>query len=336
MNMKHLTFIFLLSLFSLLSTLANVDPYMQFLQKGDSCLADYNYKSAMEFYEKAIALKSNYATPKIRLAECHYKRGNYPACELILEKAAFFNKDSLTHEALREMFYCKAYNSAYEAQILWGSILLERYPYDGDIVAALAGVYNNDEILLPAKAVDLTEMYLTGDPDNIAVLSRNAYAHYLGKNYGTAVMRYNKIVELGDSSVNTNYYLGMSHWRLHEYEEAKDCLIKAVEMNKYESAGMIYHLGQACFEGKYYDEAIKYLQMAKEKFTPSKAVMTIINQDIGDACRQKGMYLEAITAYKDAINLNYELMDHIIFYQISSCYDKLGDKVNSKKYLEKM
>lgn len=64
--------------------------------------------------------------------------------------------------------------------------------------------------------------------------------------------------------------------------------------------------------------------------------MTIINQDIGDACRQKGMYLEAITAYKDAINLNYELMDHIIFYQISSCYDKLGDKVNSKKYLEKM
>lgn len=82
-------------------------------------------------------------------------------------------------------------------------------------------------------------------------------------NYNSAVNNYKLSIEKGLDNYSNNYYVAMSLFFTEKYKEAKDYMIKALEIepNNFEAnlnLGVIYRLLENYDNAiKYYDEAIK-------------------------------------------------------------------------------
>lgn len=100
---------------------------------------------AMQTYNKALKINDNCSLRR-KIAKCHYRRAEFRECIEILKSISKLNNDSLDHEALREMFYSNGRLGNQSAQTYWGGVVIDKYPYDGEIVAALAAVYNSENI----------------------------------------------------------------------------------------------------------------------------------------------------------------------------------------------
>lgn len=100
----------------------------QLIAQGDSCVKAYDYFHALDFYQQAQAMNDN-NTIKMKLANCYYLRTAYKKCIDLLQKIP---EDSLTHDALREMYYAQGAMKKTEEQTYWGKKLLEKFPMDGN------------------------------------------------------------------------------------------------------------------------------------------------------------------------------------------------------------
>ncbi|MBP3778081.1 MAG: hypothetical protein J6I38_02815, partial [Prevotella sp.] len=80
------------------------DSLLLFVQAGDSCMQQYNTFEALKYYQEAyaIAKKRSQHMVQMKLANCHYKRGNYRETADLLKLVP---EDSLSHEAFRQLCF---------------------------------------------------------------------------------------------------------------------------------------------------------------------------------------------------------------------------------------
>ena len=71
---------------------------------------------------------------QMKLANCHYKRGNYRETANLLKLVP---EDSLSHDAFRQLCFSYQKQGDNDSFIYWASQLNYRYPMDGEIVANL-------------------------------------------------------------------------------------------------------------------------------------------------------------------------------------------------------
>ena len=84
---------------------SKADSLLLLVQAGDSCMQQYNTFEALKYYKEAYAIakpRSQYCTVQMKLANCHYKRGNYRETADILKLVP---EDSLSHEAFRQLCF---------------------------------------------------------------------------------------------------------------------------------------------------------------------------------------------------------------------------------------
>ena len=80
---------------------SKADSLLLLVQAGDSCMQQYNTFEALKYYQEAYAIakpRSQYCTVQMKLANCHYKRGNYRETANLLKLVP---EDSLSHDAFR-------------------------------------------------------------------------------------------------------------------------------------------------------------------------------------------------------------------------------------------
>lgn len=152
------------------------EEYSRLTAYADSCMEQFDLFHAMQTYNKALKINDN-CSLRPKIAKCHYRRAEFRECIEILKSISKLNNDSLDHEALREMFYSNERLGNQSAQTYWGGVVIDKYPYDGEIVAALAAVYNSENINQPFKALEYTKKYLSVDSTNLAVLRQQADAY---------------------------------------------------------------------------------------------------------------------------------------------------------------
>ena len=95
----------LLALVSITGQAQTKDSLQLFVQAGDSCMQQYNTFEALKYYQEAYAIakpRSQYCTVQMKLANCHYKRGNYRETADLLKLVP---EDSLSHEAFRQLCF---------------------------------------------------------------------------------------------------------------------------------------------------------------------------------------------------------------------------------------
>ena len=260
----------------------------QLIEKGDSCIKAYNYFHAISYYKQAQTLGDDNAI-RMKLASCHYLRTAYKQCADVLKTIP---EDSLTHDALREMYYAQGAMQQTTLQTYWGMTLIEKFPMDGHIVADLTEVFLNQEDSNPNMAVLYGERYCKVDSDNVEVNRTLGEAYFLNRKYEQCIAIYNKVMAAGDTTYNALYYTAGAYEYLEKFDSAALYFAKAVERNPKMAVGN-YRLGVVENQLGHYDAAIEHLRTAATLYEPNKTIMFVIYKNMGDAKNSLKQFKEA-------------------------------------------
>ncbi|WP_314321566.1 tetratricopeptide repeat protein [Prevotella nigrescens] len=260
----------------------------QLIEKGDSCMKAYNYFHAISHYKQAQTLGDDNAI-RMKLASCHYLRTAYKQCADMLKTIP---EDSLTHDALREMYYAQGAMQQTTLQTYWGMTLIEKFPMDGHIVADLMKVFLNQEDSNPNMAVLYGERYCKVDSDNVEVNRTLGEAYFLNRKYEQCIAIYNKVMAAGDTTYNALYYTAGAYEYLEKFDSAALYFAKAVERDPKMAVGN-YRLGVVENQLGRYDAAIEHLRTAATLYEPNKTIMFVIYKNMGDAKNSLKQFKEA-------------------------------------------
>jgi len=322
------------------------------LQKGDSCMQQYNTFEALKYYQQAydlaqsqditrFSMDKDFSLSKpyvpedkvprhvrLKLADCHYQRADYRQAAELLKNMP---EDSLTHDAFRELAlsYQKMGDSG--SFIYWASQLLGHYPMDAEIVAGLILAFaKNDQ---PQNGIICGLKYTLKDSTNILVNRALADAWFMNRDFTAAAMLYDKLLEQGDSTFNTLYSAGMSHSQTGSLERAYDCLSRALEVSQMQHAGCAFRLGVVCVDTKRYPEGLKALELAQELLKPDTTTMKAITLSQGEGFYLTQHYPEAVKAWKR--HLDYNPSSVATCYNIANAYAYLiKDEEQAKTYYQ--
>lgn len=323
------------------------------VQKGDSCMQQYNTFEALQYYQQAYDLAqsqditrfsmdkdfsmSKPYVPKdkvprhvrLKLADCHYQRANYRQTTELLKNMP---EDSLTHDAFRELALGYQKQGDTDSYIYWASQLLGRFPMDAEIVAGLILAFvKNDQ---PQNGIICGLKYTLKDSTNILVNRALADAWFMNRDFTAAAMLYDKLLEQGDSTFNTLYSAGMSHSQTGSLERAYDCLSRALLLSQMQHAGCAYRLGVVCIDTQRYEEGLKAHELALELLKPDTTTMKAITLSQGEGYYLTHRYREAVNAWKR--HLDYNPSSVATYYNIANAYYYLlKDDEQAKTYYQR-
>lgn len=327
MRIRLLSLLIMMVLVGCVESVAADQPsnVQRLLGAADSCMAVGDYFHAMRWYERALGDEASdedaagwRLSASMRLAECRFRRADYGGCIALLESLP---KDSLTHDALRELFYgCKLTERRGE-QLRWGERLLQRFPMDSEVVADLALAYNLTDD--PERALTVTGRYEAVDSLNILVKRQTADAQFFMKDYPKAMQTYERLLLLGDSTFATHYSLAMCYEQMDSIGLAVEHFGRAVTLNDSAKAWPLYHLGAALVKAERRAEGIHVLLMALGKMQPDDATMFNLHWALAEGYYGNEEYYSAIYDWKNCLKYNPQSLASL--YNIAQTYELIED-----------
>lgn len=298
----------------------------ELLLQGDSCMKEYNTFQALKYYQEAFDMAGTYEV-RTKLADCHYRRGNYRQASELLKQIP---EDSLSHEAFRQLANCYQKQGDVDSYIYWTQQLVHRYPMDGEMVAGLTLAFSHKN--QPQKGLLYGLNYCNSyDAKNILVNRAVADAYFMERDFTTAAVWYKGLLEQGDSTFNTFYSAGMCYAQTNDLERAYDYLKAALFLSQMEHYGAAYRLGVVCIDTKRDEEGLRYLNLATELLKPDTIAMKAITLSQGEGYYHLEHYAEAIEAWKQ--HLSYNPSSIATYYNIANTYAYLvKDDEQAKSY----
>lgn len=322
------------------------------VQKGDSCMQQYNTFEALQYYQQAydlaqsqditrFSMDKDFSLSKpyvpedkvprhvrLKLADCHYQRANYRQTTELLKNMP---EDSLSHDAFRQLAYSYQKQGDIDSYIFWAGQLLGHYPMDGEVVAGLTLAYARNE--QPQNGVFIAKAYFEKDSTNVLVNRALGDAYFMNREFDMAVMMYEQLLEQGDSTFNTLYSAGMSYAQIDSLEQAYKCLLPAFSLSQMQHAGCAYRLGVVCVDTKRYEEGLSCLNLATKLMQPDTTIMKAITLSRGEGYYLTERYDEAIAAWKE--HIAYNPTSIATYYNIANTYALLlQDKEQAKPYYQ--
>ena len=300
-----------LALWAALPLKAEVTDSVQlFVQLGDSCMQQYNTFEALKHYQQAYEMKDTIEV-RTKLADCHYKRGNYRETSELLKNVP---EDSLSHDAFRQLCFSYQKQGDTDSYIYWTGQLVNHYPMDGEMVAGLTLAYAKNQ--QPQNGIICSMRYCLKDSTNILVNRALADAWFMNRDFSAAAKLYDRLLEQGDSTFNTLYSAGMSYSRIDSLERAYKYLQLAFLISVMQHYGCAYRLGVVCVDTKRYPEGLNYLKLATELMLPDTTVMRAITLSQGEGYYLTQQYPEAVEAWKH--HLSYNPSSVATYYNIAN------------------
>lgn len=322
------------------------------VQKGDSCMQQYNTFEALQYYQQAydlaqsqditrFSMDKDFSLSKpyvpedkvprhvrLKLADCYYQRANYRQTAELLKNMP---EDSLSHDAFRQLAYSYQKQGDIDSYIFWAGQLLGHYPMDGEVVAGLTLAYARNE--QPQNGVFIAKAYFEKDSTNVLVNRALGDAYFMNREFDMAVMMYEQLLEQGDSTFNTLYSAGMSYAQIDSLEQAYKCLLPAFSLSQMQHAGCAYRLGVVCVDTKRYEEGLSCLNLATKLMQPDTTIMKAITLSRGEGYYLTERYDEAIAAWKE--HIAYNPTSIATYYNIANTYALLlQDKEQAKPYYQ--
>ncbi len=266
---------------------------------------------------------------QMKLANCHYKRGNYREAADLLKLVP---EDSLSHDAFRQLCFSYQKQGDNDSFVYWASQLNYRYPMDGEVVANLILAFTKTN--QPQNGIIHGLIYTQRDSTNILVNRALADAWFVNRDFTAAGKLYNRLLEQGDSTFNTLYSAGLCYSQIKDLERAYTHLSAALTLSQMQHAGAAWRLGVVCVDTKRYEEGLAYLSLARELLRPDTTVMKAITLSEGEGYYMTEHYQEAITAWKE--HLAYNPASIATYYNLANAYLYCSqDGRQAKEYLER-
>lgn len=284
-------------------------------------------EQATEYYRRITELNPQHQYAQFQYARQLSNRGKY---DLAKQTISELIKTDSSAVSLRLLAECYEHKKDFKKAIEIYSQTIKKHPYDYLSYLKLGAILIDNECYQKVKV--MTEEFRKTDSTNIEINRQNALSYFLVKEYKTAIERYNQLTEQGDSTLQTLYFLGISHYALYHYYEAHDWLERAYQI-KPEDTNLLYYLGRACSKTSWKEEGIEHLCKAIELTIPKDSTMGRLYRGLADCYKLNSDYPEMILALKE--QLKYEPEKQILFYKIGEIYYYLKDYDNAKFYLDK-
>ena len=347
-----------------------IDSLQILMQRGDSCMQQFNTFEALNHYQRAydiaktrsqqqavehleLPLDKLEGLPQERQDEIierlkrDAEQSAVVSCPIQMKLADCYYKranyrqasdllklipeDSLSHEAFRELANSYKRLGDTDSYVYWTSQLVKHYPMDGEMVAGL--ILGYAQLNQPEKGLTLGLNYSLKDRTNILVNRAVADAFFLKRDFTAAGIWYDQLLQQGDSTFNTLYSAGMSHSQAGNLEKAYNCLSQALILSQLQHAGCAYRLGVVCVDTKRYEEGLRALDLAIELTKPDTTMMKAITLSQGEGYYLTEHYPEAVEAWKR--HLSYNPGSIATYYNIANTYTYLvKDDEQAKRYYE--
>ena len=370
MNIKSISIVFLFLLSVTAAKGEAVDSLQILMQRGDSCMQQFNTFEALNHYQQAYAIAKTRSQqqaveqlelpldkleglPQERQDEIierlkhDAEQSAVVSCPIQMKLADCYYKranyrqasdllklipeDSLSHEAFRELANSYKRLGDTDSYVYWTSQLVKHYPMDGEMVAGL--ILGYAQLNQPEKGLTLGLNYSLKDRTNILVNRAVADAFFLKRDFTAAGIWYDQLLQQGDSTFNTLYSAGMSHSQAGNLEKAYNCLSQALILSQLQHAGCAYRLGVVCVDTKRYEEGLRALDLAIELTKPDTTMMKAITLSQGEGYYLTEHYPEAVEAWKR--HLSYNPGSIATYYNIANTYTYLvKDDEQAKKYYQ--
>jgi len=299
-----------------------------FIEAAECCRTLAKSNQALAYYERALDL--NPENKYVRIQYINLLLSLQKFRDALGESSLMTEKDS---SAIALHLQAQSFEGMDEPLPAAGCYynIQEKYPSDY-LAAAKLGAINIAGSYFD-EAIEATEKYRQIDTTNIAVNRQNALAYCLKQDYPTAIRRYEYLINQGDSSFHTCYYLGISYYAVEKYYEAHDLLEVARKYDP-ENVNLLYYLGRACAKTSWKKQGVEYLEKAINLSIPKDSSMTRLYIGMTDCYKMAQMYKEQLASMKERYQ-KYDRQNHKILYDMAHLsFSALKDKKNTERYLE--
>ena len=340
------------------------------LQKGDSCMKQYNTFEALKYYQRAYelgkAIAGKQAKDTLKLPIEYLDQMPEEKAEKIIDqliagavnsatapyyisakladcyykRGNYFQcsellkntpEDSLSHDAFRQLAYSYQNQGDNGSYVYWTGRLVEHFPMDGEMVAGLTLGLSRDNQAW--KGIECGLEYFQKDSTNILVNRAIADAYFMDRQFDNAVRMYERLLQLGDSTFNTLYSAGLSYSMIKELDRAYPYLRNAFFLSQMQHANCAWRLGVVCVDTKRYEEGVRYLELATQLLLPDTTTMKAITLSKGEAYYLTEHYDKAVEAWKE--HLAYNPTSIATYYNIANTYALLlEDKEQANPYYQ--
>ena len=248
------------------------DVARYYVRAGDIYLANKQYATAFPYYEKALKIDPNNADLQFALAEYYDATGNtYESWQYMLKVIG--NPEFPLEEKLPTVknFFTAYVVSGEKSGIRKSEIvamvtaLTQAHPDAAEGWANLASLQIMDKDY--AAALKSLEMALAADDAHYTVWEDYFFVLAQTNEYGKIVEQADHVLELFPNNAILLYSIGVAYLNTGRPDKAAEAL-KAAASFSYDtglSAKIYYALGDALFDLKKKDEAVKAWQTAKRK-----------------------------------------------------------------------
>lgn len=299
-----------------------------YIDAAECCKSLFKHTQASKYYQKALDLNPDNKYARIQYINSLLTLQRYR--EALGESSLFTEKDS---SAVALHLQAQSFEGTEQFLPAVGCYLAiqEKYPDDYLSAAKLGSLFIAGEYY--DEAIKATETYRKIDSTNVAVNRQNALAYCLIKDYDTAIKRYEYLVNQGDSSFHTCYYLGISYYAKENHYAAHDILEVARKYDP-ENVNLLYYLGRSSAKTSWKKEGVEYLEKAIDLSIPKDSAMTRLYIGMSECYKRAGMYKEQIETLKKRYQ-KYERSNHRLLYNIAYIYyNQFQDASNTTRYLE--
>lgn len=299
-----------------------------YIDAAECCKSLFKHKQASKYYQKALDLNPDNKYARIQYINSLLTLQRYQ--EALGESSLFTEKDS---SAVALHLQAQSFEGTEQFLPAVGCYLAiqEKYPDDYLSAAKLGSLFIAGEYY--DEAIKATENYRKIDSTNIAVNRQNALAYCLIKDYDTAIKRYEYLVNQGDSSFHTCYYLGISYYAKENHYAAHDILEVARKYDP-DNVNLLYYLGRSSSKTSWKKEGVEYLEKAIDLSIPKDSAMMRLYIGMADCYKLAGMYKEQVNILKERYQ-KYERSNHRLLYDIAYIhYLHFQDVPNTIRYLE--
>lgn len=361
--MRHTIFLLLIIFFCVPFTYADQieqnASWQELYQQGKYYMEHSNSFRAMQFLEQAEQLHPS-DTIRRDLAQTYYNRGKFQKsidlCRSVLYPDTL---DADLYLMARSFEKMEKADSALKYQMMVAERNIENYNNLATLCNTLINVSRIDHALLYLNA------YCAIDSTNSAINSVRAYALHRADRHKEAIEVYEKLKAEGDDRKTTNYYMGLSCFRVGRMAEAYNLLYRAVEQTDWEDATILSRFGAVeasltlshiynadikedspladVLKGvsaaerfnkvlEINDQGAEDIETAIELMQPNKDMLFYLYNHLGNSYAASYLdkksipwYLKARDVYSDRYN---------IYYHLAIAYRRLKDYKNEQQNFE--
>ncbi|MCP4131583.1 MAG: tetratricopeptide repeat protein [bacterium] len=277
----------------------------------------------------AFAVRFFRIPAKIRKAEEYMETEEYSKASEIIKKILEKKKDNVPARYIRGQLLTRQ-NQYLMAIAEYNSILaipgFNKQIKELDVHYRLAQLYSETKNY--TKEIEEYKIILTFNADDINANHRIGHAFYRQNDHRRVKDHLMKAVILDPKLIDCYLPLGVSCYKISDYEKAEQYLVKSLEQRG-DHTEAEYYLGSIYQMGKNYESAVSMFENARK----NRKYLTLSLYSLAEMAFDKNQYGQAIDYLEQGLKQLKEKTDHAYAYRymLAECYE-LENKIEEAVY----